>query len=544
MVGRWQGGPCTAGRWRDQAVAWQRHRAGSGVVGAVALLRTSGENTLRIFATDAFFRHSRTVAGQSPDCGGAVAGFADRAADGCEHGQDGGVTSRSSASSGDDLFSAGLRERLERQAPLAARLRPTTLDDVVGQDHLLAKGRPLRRLIEADRISSLILWGPPGTGKTTLASLIATATAKRFVPMSAVTAGVKDVRETVESAREELRLHQRGTIFFLDEIHRFNRAQQDALLPSVEDGTLVLVGATTENPSFAVNGPLLSRSTLFRLKPHDDASLRALTARGLGVSNAIADHDAIDHLVSLADGDGRSLLTSLEVAVALADDPDRRVDGVPARVTLADAEAAVDARVVRYGPDEHYDIVSALIKSLRGSDPDAALYWLARMLTAGDDARFVARRLMIFASEDVGMADPMSLVIAEAAGRAVETIGMPEAQLVLGQAVVHLATAPKSNRTALGIWGAMADVAERSAGAVPIHLRDAHYSGAARLGHGKGYRYPHDDPRGFIEQQYLPDDLVGKRYYTPSGHGHEARVAARMMERTGRVPAVDEEGAQ
>ena len=487
-------------------------------------MRIAGAKALRIFAIVALFGHGSWVAGQGPR---PLALTAAKAASG---GQDGGVSSRGAPV--DDLFSAGLRERLERQAPLAARLRPTSLDDVVGQDHLLAKGRPLRRLIEADRISSLILWGPPGTGKTTLASLIATATSKRFVPMSAVTAGVKDVRETVESAREELRLHQRGTIFFLDEIHRFNRAQQDALLPSVEDGTLVLVGATTENPSFAVNGPLLSRSTLFRLRPHDDSSLRALIARGLTVSNASADEDAIVHLVSLAEGDGRSLLTSLEVAVALADDPDRRIEGQPAHVTLADAEAAVDARVLRYGPDEHYDIVSALIKSLRGSDPDAALYWLARMLTAGDDARFVARRLMIFASEDVGMADPMALVVAEAAGRAVETIGMPEAQLVLGQAVVHLATAPKSNRVALGIWGAMSDVAERSSGSVPIHLRDAHYAGAARLGHGKGYRYPHDDPRGFVDQQYLPDDLVDRRYYNPSDHGNEVRVAARMAERT------------
>ena len=453
-------------------------------------------------------------------------------------GQDGVVPARS-ATENDDLFSAGLRERLERQAPLAARLRPRTLDDVVGQDHLLAAGRPLRRLIESDRISSLILWGPPGTGKTTLASLIAAATSKRFVPMSAVTAGVKDVRETVELAREELRLHHRGTILFLDEIHRFNRAQQDALLPSVEDGTLVLVGATTENPSFAVNGPLLSRSTLFRLRPHDTSSLRELARRGLAVDGTCADDDALDHLVAMADGDGRSLLTSLEVAIALADDPRRNVEAGPARITLPDAEAAVDARVLRYGPDDHYDVVSALIKSLRGSDAQAALYWLARMLTAGDDARFVARRLMIFASEDVGMADPMSLVVAEAAGRAVETVGMPEAQLVLAQAVVHLATAPKSNRVALGIWSAMADVAERAAGAVPIHLRDAHYAGAARLGHGKGYRYPHEDPTGFVAQQYLPDDLVDRTYYAPSSHGHEGRVAARMAER-GQLGPIDE----
>jgi putative ATPase len=421
----------------------------------------------------------------------------------------------------DDLFSAALAERLERQAPLAARLRPRVLDDVVGQDHLLGAGRPLRRLIEADRLTSVILWGPPGTGKTTLASLIASATAKRFVPMSAVTAGVKDVRETVELARDELRMHGRGTILFLDEIHRFNRAQQDALLPSVEDGTLVLIGATTENPSFAVNGPLLSRSTLFRLRAHDDTSLRQLIHRGLTAEDATADPDAIDHLVRLADGDGRSLLTSVEVAVALAVDNSRHV-------ALADAEAAVDARVLRYGPDEHYDVISAFIKSVRGSDPDAALYWLARMLIAGEDVRFVARRLCILASEDIGLADPMALVVAESAARCVEHVGMPEAQLNLAQATVHLACAPKSNKVALGIWAAMADVRERSAGDVPIHLRDAHYPGAEKLGHGNGYVYPHNAPGAHVRQQYLPDDLADKRYYEPTAFGHEARLAERL----------------
>lgn len=425
-------------------------------------------------------------------------------------------------SSTDDLFTAALTERLARQAPLAARLRPVVLDEVVGQDHLLGRGRPLRRLIESDRLSSVILWGPPGTGKTTLASLIATATSKKFIALSAVTAGVKDVRDAVEVAREQLKMHQRGTILFLDEIHRFNRAQQDALLPSVEDGTLVLIGATTENPSFSVNGPLLSRSTLFRLHAHSEASLASLVERALNVEGRVAEPDAIAHLIAMADGDGRALLTSLEVAFALADEHDDRV------VTLGDAEAAADARVLRYGPDEHYDVVSAFIKSMRGSDPDASLYWLARMLVAGEDVRFVARRIVIFASEDVGMADPMSLVIANAAAHAVDFVGMPEAQLALGQAVVHLATAPKSNRSALGIWGAMSDVRERSAGAVPIHLRDAHYQGAKKLGHGAGYRYPHNDPAGFVEAQYLPDDLVGRRFYEPSTHGHEARVADRM----------------
>lgn len=427
---------------------------------------------------------------------------------------------------GDDLFAAGLEERLARQAPLAARLRPRRLDDVVGQEHLLGPGRPLRRLIEADRLSSVVLWGPPGTGKTTLASLIADATAKRFVAMSAVTAGVKDVRETVESAREELRLHQRGTILFLDEIHRFNRAQQDALLPSVEDGTLVLIGATTENPSFSVNGPLLSRSTLFRLRSHTEESLRSLVTRALTEERGAADDDAVAHLIAMADGDARSLLTSLEVALALADDPARAARD--RRVSLADAEAAVDARVLRYGPDEHYDVISAFIKSIRGSDPDAGLYWLARMITAGEDARFIARRLVILASEDVGMADPMSLVIANAAAHAVEFVGLPEAQLNLAQAVVHLATAPKSNRAALGIWEAMADVRERAAGEVPIHLRDAHYAGAQRLGHGAGYRYPHDDPSGWLPQGYLPADLADRRYYRPTRLGHEARVADRL----------------
>jgi putative ATPase len=422
----------------------------------------------------------------------------------------------------EDLFGAAVEERLARQAPLAARLRPRTLDDVVGQDRLLAPGRPLRALIEEDRLSSVLFWGPPGTGKTSLARLIADSTAKAFEPMSAVSASVKDVREVLERARTRLGQRGQGTILFLDEIHRFNKAQQDALLPAVEEGLLVLIGATTENPFFEVNPPLRSRSTLFRLEPLDRAALEALAARGLAAEGATADAEAVTHLVDRAEGDGRQLLTALEVAVALAKGRHRD------HVELADAEDALGTRVLRYGEDDHYDVISAFIKSIRGSDPDAALHYLARMLEAGEDARFIARRLVILASEDVGMADPMALVVADAAARAVEFVGFPEAQLNLAQAVVHLATAPKSNRAALGVWHAREDVRNGIGGAVPKHLRDAHYRGAKMLGHGKGYQYPHDDPRGWLDQQYAPDDVVGRRYYEPSTHGFEEEVRRRM----------------
>jgi putative ATPase len=427
----------------------------------------------------------------------------------------------------DDLFTAALNERLARQAPLAARMRPRTLDEVVGQDHLLAPGRPLRALIEADRLSSVILWGPPGTGKTTLARLIAGATERRFVAMSAVTAGVKDVREVIAAARQRLAEQGSGTILFLDEVHRFNKAQQDALLPAVEDGTLTLIGATTENPFFEVNAPLLSRSTLFRLDPLSDDALRTIIGRALQAEDAEAQPDAVDLLVNLVDGDARAALVSLEVALALADERRTR-DGGDGAVTVADVEAARSTRALRYEEDDHYDVISAFIKSIRGSDPDAGLYWLARMLAAGEDARFIARRLVILASEDIGMADPMALVVADAAARAVEFVGLPEAQLNLAQAVVHLATAPKSNRTALGIWNAAGDVKSEPAGAVPAHLRDSHYRSAARIGHGVGYQYPHDDPRGWLEQDYLPEGLRGRRYYQPSHHGHEAEIAKRL----------------
>ncbi len=424
-----------------------------------------------------------------------------------------------------DLFAAAAEAHLARHAPLAARLRPRTLDEVVGQEALLGPGAPLRALIEADELSSLILWGPPGTGKTTIARLVADATEKAWVPMSAVNASVKDVRETVARAEQRLGERDQGTILFLDEVHRFNKAQQDALLPSVESGLLILIGATTENPYFEVNPPLLSRSVLFRLEPLDEDAVRTLLGRGLEAEAAAADVDALDHLATRSGGDGRHALTTLEVAVALA--RSREEEGRP-QVTLADAEAAIGTRFLRYGRDEHYDVISAFIKSMRGSDVDASLYWLARMLEAGEDARFIARRLVVLASEDIGMADPMALVVADAAARAVEFVGLPEAQLNLAQAVVHLATAPKSNRSATAIWEAREHARTTGGGEVPPHLRGTGYRGAAKLGHGTGYDYPHDDPRGWVPQEYRPPEAAGRVYYTPSDHGFEQEIATRM----------------
>ncbi len=436
---------------------------------------------------------------------------------------------------GESLFDAAARAELAGRAPLAARLRPQKLDEVIGQRHLLGDGAPLRRLVESDRLSSAIFFGPPGTGKTTVARLVADDSAKFFVPLSAVSAGVREVREELEGARRRLGESGRGTILFLDEIHRFSRAQQDALLPGVEEGLVVLIGATTENPFFALNAPLLSRSTLFRFVPLTAPELAALVERALAREGASAEAEAVAAAAALAEGDARGALTTIEVALAIA-----RGRGDAVHVTQADVAAARTTRALRFSPDDHYDMVSALIKSIRGSDPDAGLYWMARLLAAGEDPRFVARRLVILASEDVGMADPLGLLVATAAAAALDRVGLPEAGLNLAQAVVHLALAPKSNATAKALWAAQADVEHEPAGAVPEALRDAHYAGAAQLGHGRGYEYPHDDPRGFVDAVYLPKELAGRRYFEPSAHGLEAELGARLEGLRGGEPKDDE----
>jgi putative ATPase len=445
----------------------------------------------------------------------------------------GGASGAGTSGGGPDLFAAAATDRLAARGPLAARMRPRTLDEVIGQRHLVAPGAPLRALVEKDRLTSAILWGPPGTGKTTLASVIATVTAKAFVPLSAVNAGVADVRRAVEEARQRLGEQGQGTILFIDEVHRFNKSQQDALLPSVEDGLIVLIGATTENPFFSVNSPLLSRSTLWRLEALGPDDLAAVIRRALDHEKAEATDEAVDALVSVADGDARAALGTLEVALALAGDEP---------VAREDVDRARAGRLLHQGADSHYDQTSALIKAIRGSDPDAGLYWLARMLDAGEDARFIARRLVILASEDVGEADPLSLVVADAAARAVEFVGLPEAQLNLAQAVVHLAAAPKSNRVTVALGRAQEDVRTGPRGEVPGHLRDAHYPGAQALGHGRGYRYPHDDPRGWVPQDYRPAEVADHVYYEPSAHGAEKALAERLRVRRA-DPAVAAEPA-
>ena len=412
-------------------------------------------------------------------------------------------------------------------APLAVRMRPGSIEEVVGQGHLLSAGSPLRRLVEGTGAASVILYGPPGTGKTTLASLISHATARRFEALSALTAGVKEVRAVVDSARQAL-IRGEQTVLFIDEVHRFSKTQQDALLAAVENRVVLLVAATTENPSFSVVAPLLSRSLILQLHPLGADDIRAVVRRaitdprGLGDSVSVAD-EAVELLVTLAAGDARRALTALEVAAETAG----AADGA---VTIQTVEQSLDRAAVRYDRDgdQHYDVISAFIKSIRGSDVDAALHYLARMLVAGEDPRFLARRLMILASEDIGMADPTALPIAVAAAQTVALIGMPEAQLTLAHATVHLATAPKSNAVTTALGAAMADIRAGKAGLVPAHLRDGHYSGAAQLGHAQGYRYPHDDPDGVVAQQYPPGEIAEVDYYRPTTHGAEREIKGRL----------------
>src|SRR5689334_10773479 len=409
-------------------------------------------------------------------------------------------------------------------------MRPRTLDELVGQQHLLAPGSPLRRLIEGDQPMSLLLWGPPGTGKTTIAAIVSRQTNRRFVEVSAVAAGVKEVRAAIDAARAELVRSGRETVLFVDEVHRFSKAQQDALLPGVENRWVTLVAATTENPSFSVISPLLSRSLLLRLQPLTDDDIREVVdravtdERGLGGRYELAD-DARDHVVRLAGGDARRSLTYLEAAAGAAALAGSDV------ITLELAEAAADQAAVRYDRDgdQHYDVISAFIKSVRGSDADAALHYLARMLEAGEDPRFIARRLMILASEDVGLADPTALPTAVAAAQTVQLIGMPEAQLTLAHATIALALAPKSNAVTTALGAASADVRAGKIGSVPSHLRDAHYGGSKKIGHGQGYKYAHDEPFGIAEQQYAPDEVADAEYYKPTSLGAEAGLKERWL---------------
>jgi len=424
------------------------------------------------------------------------------------------------------LFDEAGEEAARAAAPLAVRMRPRNLDEVIGQQHLTGPGTPFRKLVDHDAAMSLVLWGPPGTGKTTLAHVVSEVTKRRFIELSAVTAGVKDVRAAIEEARQQLGLTGAQTILFIDEVHRFNKAQQDALLPAVENRWVSFIGATTENPFFSVIGPLLSRSLLLTLEPLSDDSVREVVdralsdERGLGGRFTLAP-DAAAHLVLLAGGDARRALTYLESAAL----------GLPdgAEIDLPTLERAVDRAAVRYdrGGDQHYDVISAFIKSIRGSDADAALHYLARMIEAGEDPRFIARRLIVHASEDVGLADPTALQAAVAAAQAVEFVGLPEARINLAQATIHLSLAPKSNAVIRAITAAAQDVRAGLAGSVPAHLRDASYPGAARLGHGRGYEYPHDSAEGVVAQQYAPDAIAGREYYQPTQHGTEARYAER-----------------
>ena len=432
-----------------------------------------------------------------------------------------------------DLFDYMRANTMEKESPLASRMRPTTLDEVVGQKHIIGKDKLLYRAIKADKLGSVIFYGPPGTGKTTLAKVIANTTSARFEQINATVAGKKDMEEIVKNAKDSIGMYGQKTILFVDEIHRFNKSQQDYLLPFVEDGTITLIGATTENPYFEVNNALLSRSRIFELKPLEKQDIRELvmravydTEKGMGTYGADITDEAADFLADVANGDARAALNAVELGILTTD---KSEDG-KIHITIDVAAECIQKRVVRYDHDgdNHYDTISAFIKSMRGSDPDAAVYYLARMLYAGEDVKFIARRIMICASEDVGNADPNALVVAVSAAQAVERIGMPESQIILSQAAAYVATAPKSNAAYMGIAKAMKTVADTRTMPVPAHLQDRHYKGAEKLGHGLGYKYAHDYPNHYVTQQYLPDGMEGMRFYEPSENGYEKKIREHM----------------
>ncbi len=432
-----------------------------------------------------------------------------------------------------DLFEYMRSANQEKESPLAARMRPRSLDEVVGQEHIIGKDKLLYRAIMADKLSSIIFYGPPGTGKTTLAKVIAGTTSAEFTQINATVAGKKDMEEVIAKAKDLGGMYGKRTILFIDEIHRFNKSQQDYLLPFVEDGTIILIGATTENPYFEVNGALLSRSIIFELKPIEKESIVELLKkavydkdRGMGAYDAVIDQDALEFLADISGGDARHALNAIELGIMSTN---RSEDG-KIHITLAVAQECIQKRAVRYDKDRdnHYDTISAFIKSMRGSDPDAAVYYLARMLYAGENVAFIARRIMICAAEDVGNADPQALVVATNASMAVERIGMPEAQIILSQAAIYVACAPKSNSGCNAIFDAMEEVKKSGSLPIPAHLQDAHYKGAEKLGHGTGYKYAHLYPNHYVEQQYLPYELNGKEFYTPSGNGYEVKIRDHM----------------